>query len=178
MGRTAPTRRSQFSAMRALRGDAWKWALVDRLIANGLRPYPSNKHTREALIADRNAVAMVNSSNFHVFLMEGAPVGEAWLDQEPGGLGTNVEAHTVAVIKGCKHPDAARAFIDWLLEADTQTLLARMCGETPVDPGAEHGTVRPLARIHRMDVPLARITELRDSTRAYLSAKGLGPAKE
>lgn len=169
---------SQFSAMRALRGDDRTWELVDRLVANGLRTYPSNKHTREALIAERNAVAMVNSSNFHVFLMEGNPVGEAWLDQESGGLGTNVEAHTVAVIKGCRHPDAARAFIDWLLEADTQTLLARMFGETPVNPRAEHGTVRPLARIRRMDVPLARITELRDSTRAYLSRTGFAATTE
>jgi len=167
---------SQFSALRALRGDEWTWAFVDRLVANGLRTYPSNRHTREALIAERNAVAMVNSSNFHVFLMEGNPVGEAWLDQEPGGLGTNVEAHTVAVIKGCEHPEPARAFIDWLLDADTQTLLARMFGETPVNPRAVHGTVRPLAEIRRMDVPLARITELRDSTRAYLSTKGFAPS--
>lgn len=166
---------SQFSAMRALCGDAWTWDLVARLTANGLRTYPSNKHTREALIAERNAVAMVNSSNFHVFLMEGNPVGEAWLDQGPDGMGTNVEAHTVAVIKGCEHPKEARAFVDWLLEPDAQSLLARMFGETPVNPRAEHGTVRPLARIRRMDVPLARITELRDSTRAYLSRTGFAP---
>ncbi|HEX9437309.1 MAG TPA: extracellular solute-binding protein [Candidatus Limnocylindria bacterium] len=168
---------SQFSAMRALCGDAWTWGLVDRLLANGLRTYPSNKDTREALIAERNAVAMVNSSNFHVFLMEGNPVGEAWLDQDEGGLGTNVEAHTVAVIKGCRHPEEARAFVDWLLEADTQSLLARMFGETPVNPRAEHATVRPLARIRRMDVPLAKLTELRDSTRAYLSTRGFAPTK-
>lgn len=169
---------SQFSAMRALRGDDRTWRLVDRLVANGLRTYSSNKHTREALIAEGNAVAMVNSSNFHVFLMEGNPVGEAWLDQEPGGLGTNVEAHTVAVIKGAKHPEAARGLVDWLLSAETQTLLARMFGETPVNPRAEHGTVRPLARIRRMDVPLAQITELRDSTRAYLSTKGFAATTE
>lgn len=167
---------SQFSAMRALRGDDRTWALVQRLVANGLRTYPSNKDTREALIRERNAVAMVNSSNFHVFLMGGNPVGEAWLDQEPGGLGTNVEAHTVAVIKGAKHPEAARALVDWLLSAETQTLLARMFGETPVNPRAEHGTVRPLAEIRRMDVPLAKLTELRDSTRAYLSTEVFAPS--
>jgi iron(III) transport system substrate-binding protein len=168
---------SQFSALRALKGDAWTWALVDRLNANGLRTYPSNKDTREALIRERNAVAMANSSNVHVFLMEGNPVGEAWLDQDEGGLGTNVEAHTVAVIKGCMHPEEARAFVDWLLEADTQALLARMFGETPVNPSAEHGTVRPLAKIRRMDVPLAKLTELRDGTRAYLATKGLAPSR-
>lgn len=166
---------SQVSAIRAALGDDHAWRLIDRLLANGLRMYESNKATREALVRDANAVALVNSSNYHVFLMEGNPVGEAWLDQENGGLGTHVEAHVVAVVKGAKHPDAARSFVDFLLSADTQTLLARMFGETPVNPKAVTGSVRPLADIRRTPVPLARITELRDSTRAQLAKKGFAP---
>ncbi|MGH2377597.1 MAG: ABC transporter substrate-binding protein [Candidatus Limnocylindria bacterium] len=166
---------SQISSIRAARGDEYAWDLVDRLIANGLRTYPSNKATREALVPDGNAVALVNSSNFHVFLMEGNPVGEAWLDQEPGGLGTHIEAHTVAVVKGAKHPEAARAFVDLLLSTDAQTLLARMFGETPVDPRAATGTVRPLAEIRRTEVSLTKLTELRDGTRAHLAARGIRP---
>ena len=56
-----------------------------------------------------------------------------------------------------------------------RVLSAAAFGETPVNPRAEHGMVRPLARIRRMDVPLAKITQLRDSTRAYLSTKGFAP---
>src|SRR2546421_734212 len=130
------TARSQSSAIRAARGDDFAWHLLDRLRANGLRTYGSNKATREALVREGNAIALVNSSNYHVFLMEGNPVGEAWLDQEPGGLGTHVEAHVVAVVRGAPHGDEARAFVDFMLSADTQTLLARMFGETPVNPDA------------------------------------------
>ena len=166
---------SQISSIRAAKGDTYAWALVDRLLANGLRTYGSNKATREALITDRNAVALVNSSNYHVFLMEGNPVGEAWLDQDEGGLGTHVEAHVVALVKGAKNQEAGRAFIDFLLSADTQTLLARMFGETPVNPSAVTGPVRPLSKIRRTEVALAKITELRDSTRAYLTNKGFAP---
>jgi iron(III) transport system substrate-binding protein len=170
---------SQVSALRAVKGDEWTWKLIDRLLANGLRIYHSNKDTREALIPDGNAVAMVNSSNFHVFLMEGNPVGEAWLDQEPGGIGTNIEAHVMAVIKGAKHPQAARDFIDWLLSPEIQTLLARMFGETPVNPKAVHGMVKPLSEIRRTEVSLSKITALRESTRAYLSTKGFAaPARD
>ena len=93
---------SQWSAIRAARGDDFAWHLLDRLRANGLRTYGSNKATREALVREGNAIALVNSSNYHVFLMEGNPVGESWLDQEPGGLGTHVEAHVVAVVKGAR----------------------------------------------------------------------------
>jgi len=166
---------SQISAIRAAKGDDYAWQLVDRWLANGLRTYESNKATREGLVRDGNAVALVNSSNFHVFLMEGNPVGEAWLDQEEGGLGTHCEAHVVAVVKDAQHGDEARAFVDFLLSADTQTLLARMFGETPVNPDAVTGPVRPLAQIRRTPVSLAKITALRDSTRAYLTKKGFAP---
>ena len=166
---------SQWSSIRAAKGDDYAWGLVDRLLANGLRTYESNKVTREGLIADRNAVALVNSSNYHVFLMEGNAVREAWLDQEPGGLGTCCEAHVVALVKGAKHGDAARAFIDFLLSAEIQTLLARMFGETPVNPRAITGPVRPLAEIRRTPASLAKITALRDSTRAHLTKKGFAP---
>jgi hypothetical protein len=37
------------------------------------------------------------------------------------------------------------------------------------------GTVRPLAEVRRTPVSLAKITELRDSTRAYLTKKGFAP---
>jgi iron(III) transport system substrate-binding protein len=166
---------SQISSIRAAKGDGYTWALVDRLLANGLRTYGSNKATREALIKDRNAVALVNSSNYHVFLMEGNPVGETWLDQDEGGLGTHVEAHVVALVKDAKNKKAGQAFIDFLLSADTQTLLARMFGETPVNPNAVTGPVRPLSKIRRTPVSLAKITELRDSTREYLTKKGFAP---
>jgi len=166
---------SQWSSIRAAKGDEYAWRLLDRLLANGLRTYESNKATREALIRDRNAVALVNSSNYHVFLMEGNAVREAWLDQEADGLGTHCEAHVVAVVKDARNGDAARAFVDFLLSADIQTLLARMFGETPVNPQAVTGPVRPLAEIRRTPVSLAKITALRDSTRAYLTKKGFAP---
>jgi iron(III) transport system substrate-binding protein len=166
---------SQWSSIRAAKGDEYTWRLLDRLLANGLRTYHSNKATREGLVRDANAVALVNSSNIHVFLMEGNPVGESWLDQEPGGIGTHVEAHVVALVKDARNGDAARAFIDFLLSPDTQTLLARMYGETPVNPKAVTGPVRPLADIFRTPATLAKITALRDSTRAYLTRKGFAP---
>jgi iron(III) transport system substrate-binding protein len=166
---------SQIGAIRVAKGDAYAWSLVDRLLANGLRIYESNRATREALIRERSAVALVNSSNYHVFLMEGNSVGEAWLDQEDGGIGTHVEAHVVAAVKDAPHPEEARAFIDFLLSADTQTLLARMFGETPVNPRAITGSVRPLREIRRIDAPLAKVTALRESTRRHLAEKGFAP---
>jgi ABC-type Fe3+ transport system substrate-binding protein len=61
-----------------------------------------------------------------------------------------VEAHTVAVIKGCKHPQSARDFIDFLLTPEVQGMLARLYGETPVNPKADHGS-GPTAGTHPAD---------------------------
>jgi len=162
---------AQFAALRVVKGDAYTTRLIDALLANGMRVYASNLRTREALARERRAVAIANSSNIHVFYMEGNPVGEAWLDQD-GGIGTHVEAHTVAVLAGAKHPAEARAFVDFLLTPEIQTLLARLFGETPVNPEAAHGTVRPLSKIKRMDAPLAKVAALTESTVILLRDKG------
>ena len=163
---------AQFAALRVAKGDAYTVGLIDALLENGMRIYASNLRTREALARERKAVAIANSSNIHVFYMEGNPVGEAWLDQGPGGLGSHVEAHTVALVAGAKHPAEARAFVDFLLSVEIQTLLARLFGETPVNPRATHGAVRPLAEIHRMDAPLSKVAALMESTVTLLRDKG------
>lgn len=163
---------TQVSAMRAVKGDGWTWDLVDRWLANGMRLYRSNDVLREALIADRNGIALVNDSNYHVFLMAGQPVGEAWLDQGPGEIGTLVDGHSLAILRGAPHPDTARDLVDFMLSTEVQTLLARMYGETPVNPCAVHGPVRPLAEIRRMEVPVSAIVALRPSTLAELERRG------
>ncbi|HEV8470307.1 MAG TPA: extracellular solute-binding protein [Candidatus Limnocylindria bacterium] len=163
---------AQFAALRVVKGDGYTTRLLDALLENGMRIYASNLRTREALARERKAVAIANSSNIHVFYMEGNPVGEAWLDQEGSGTGTHVEAHTVAVLAGTKHPAEARAFVDFLLSAEIQTLLARLFGETPVNADAAHGPVRPLAEIKRMNAPLAKVAPLMESTVTLLRDRG------
>jgi iron(III) transport system substrate-binding protein len=163
---------AQFAALRVAKGDAYTVGLIDALLANGMAIYASNLRTREALARERKAVAVANSSNIHVFYMEGNPVGEAWLDQQGGGFGSHVEAHTVAVLAGAKQPAEARAFVDFLLSVEIQSLLARLFGETPVNPAAVHGLVRPLAEIRRLDAPLPKVAALMESTVTLLRDKG------
>jgi iron(III) transport system substrate-binding protein len=163
---------AQFAGLRIARGDAYVEHLLDRLRANGLRIFHSNLDTREALVREDLAAALANSSNVHVFHLEGNAVGEAWLDQEEDGVGTHVEAHTVAVLKGCKDPERARDFVDFLLSAEIQSLLARLYGETPVNASADHGWVRPLSGIGRTAAPIGKVAACMRSTVDLLRAKG------
>src|SRR5262249_23397562 len=78
---------AQFAALRVAKGTEYTEALIDRLVANGLRIYKSNQLTREALAREDLTAALANSSNVNVFYLEGNPVGEAWLDQEDGRMG-------------------------------------------------------------------------------------------
>src|SRR5436190_1790758 len=134
---------SYFAAMRIAKGDEYTTKLIDRVFDNGMRLYKSHAQERNALIRERYAVGLVNSSNSHVFFLEGNAVGEAWLDQEEGGLGTLVEGHTIAVVKGARNPAAARSFVDFVLSKEIQEMLARIYGEGPVNPAANAGAVRP-----------------------------------
>jgi hypothetical protein len=59
----------------------------------------------------------------------------------------------------------------FLLSAEIQSLLARLYGETPVNPDADHGWVRPLASIKRTDAPLHKVAALMHSTIDLLRAK-------
>jgi iron(III) transport system substrate-binding protein len=167
-----------FAALRVAQGDAATEERLRRLRANGLRVYQSNLFTREALMKEPLAAALVNSSNAHVFHLEGNPVAEAWLDQGENELGTHVEAHTVAVLAGCQHPEAARDFIDFLLSVEVQDLLARLYGETPVNPAADTPWVKPLGAIRRMEAPLERLAALVPSTTELLRANGFAVQAE
>jgi ABC-type Fe3+ transport system substrate-binding protein len=80
------------------------------------------------------------------------------------------------VLSGARNPEAARAFIDFLLSRDIQELLARMYGETPVNPAAATGWVRPLDRIRRIPASLPQIGERLASTVAALRQRGFDMA--
>jgi iron(III) transport system substrate-binding protein len=163
---------SYFAAMRVAKGDEWTSAVIDRVLDNGMRVYKSHAQERNALVREGYGVALVNSSNAHVFFLEGNAVGEAWLDQEEGGLGTLVETHTIAVLRGARNPAAARSFVDFILSREIQELLARIYGEGPVNPAALGGSVRPVGEIRRIKATPEQIAARFHDTQRFLGAKG------
>jgi iron(III) transport system substrate-binding protein len=163
---------SYFTAMRIAKGDEYTGKLIDRLFDNGMRLYKSHAQERNALIREGYGVGLVNSSNAHVFFLEGNAVGEAWLDQEEGGLGTLVEGHTIGVVKGGKNPDAARNFIDFILSKEIQEMLARLYGEAPVNPAAVVCGVRGVANIRRMKATTLEIASRFKDTQKFLVDRG------
>jgi iron(III) transport system substrate-binding protein len=163
---------SYFAAMRVAKGDQWTARAIDRVLDNGARIYKSHAQTRNALVREGYGVALVNSSNAHVFFLEGNAVSEAWLDQEPGGLGTLVETHTTAVVRGARNGAAARDFVDFILSKEIQEMLARLYGEGPVNPAAMTGWVKPVATIRRINATPVQIAAKFKDTQRFLTDKG------
>ena len=76
------------------------------------------------------------------------------------------------VLRGAQHSEAARDFVDFLLAPEVQTLLARLYGETPVNPGVEFPPVRPLRTIKRLDATLEQALERLPSTHEMMRVRG------
>ena len=65
----------------------------------------------------------------------GMPVEIIYPDQAADQLGTLFIPNTLAIIKGCRHPEAAQQLINFLLSAETESRLARgKSAQIPLNP--------------------------------------------
>lgn len=172
------TTRAQFAAIAATQGVDAMTALLNRLMDNGMIVRPGNTGLREEMMSTPFAASLASASNVHVFRLQGNAVGMAWLDQQPGGMGTHVEAHTAALCAGAPNADAGRRFLDWLQDTEAQSFLAQLYGETPVNPSADHFDVRPLADIRRIAAPVEEGTDIMEAVVVVLRQHGLANTEE
>lgn len=93
---------------------------------NGMRVFRTNGPTGRALASGEIALALITSQVAYTVLADGeVPVSVVWPDSGAPGVvrGVGISAATA-------RPDAAQAFVEWLLEPATQTYLA---GAVPSD---------------------------------------------
>jgi iron(III) transport system substrate-binding protein len=65
----------------------------------------------------------------------GQPVEIVYPDQQPDGIGTLFIPNTLAIIKGCPHPAAARRLVEYLLSPEVEARLAvGPSGQIPLNP--------------------------------------------
>jgi iron(III) transport system substrate-binding protein len=107
----------------------------DRLIANDLVWLTGNAHCMREVKAGRFAFGWTDTDDFHVALLQGAPVARVFPDKGPDEAGVMYIPNSLVLVKDCKHPETGKKLIDWLLRPATEARLAKgSTAQIPVRP--------------------------------------------
>lgn len=148
------------SALFVLWGDARATAFLHDLEANGAVIAAGNSDVKDRVSDGRVDVGILDEDDAVVAIREKEPVALIVPDQEgPQPLGTPLMPNAALLIQGAPHPEEARHFIDFLVSAETEKILAASdAAQYPLHPGVPGpALLPPLERIRIMDVDYAEV---------------------
>ena len=152
-GSTNGGMQAQVAAMQQLLGDEATEEWLTGLIANEVTFFGGHTDVRKAVGAGEFKLGLVNHYYYHLQLAEGGNVGVIYPDQGEGQIGLFSNATGAAVVNGAQHPEAAQAFLDFLVSEEGQKLFAEQNYEYPLRAGvALKEGVQPLDGLRLADV--------------------------
>ncbi len=110
-------------------------AFFKQLIANKMRVVAGNSVVARMVADGRVEVGLTDTDDAWNMKDKGKPVEIVYPDQRADEPGALIIPNTASLIKGAKHPQAAKKFLDFLLSAHAEEMLAR--------PPSRHLPVRP-----------------------------------
>lgn len=114
--------------------DKTKKLLLD-MKDNGVRIEAGNKQVALAVAAGQLAFGLTDTDDALSMIAAGHPVEIIYPDREPDQMGTLFIPNTLAIIKGCPHPEAARKLIEYVLSPAIEARLATGgSGQIPLNP--------------------------------------------
>jgi iron(III) transport system substrate-binding protein len=122
------------SALFVLWGDDRAKTFMAALKANDARLASSNGEVKRLVVSGEVSLGLTDTDDANEATKEGAPVEAIYPDQD--GDGTLLMPTAVVLIKGSPHQANGRMLIDFLVSAETETLLAGSAAQMPVRPGA------------------------------------------
>jgi iron(III) transport system substrate-binding protein len=157
------------AALFAVLGEDEAKRFFEGFIANGGRILSSNGEVRRRVAAGECALGITDTDDFNVARIEGKPVAAVYPDAR--GMGTLVIPNSAVLIADAPHADNAKEFIDYLLRAQTEELLAESeAAQMPVRSGVEiPDHVMPLEQLTPMEVDYDKLAPmLEELSRGYL----------
>lgn len=136
-------------------GDARAMDFLQRLKDNDAVIAAGNSDVKDRVADGRVAVGILDEDDAVVAVREKKPVAIAIPDQEGSdALGTPLMPNVALLIQGAPHPDEARRFIDFLVSAEAEQILADSdAAQYPLHPGIPGPKLLPpLETIRAMDV--------------------------
>jgi len=150
----------QVAALFVKWGDARATEFLQSLKANGAVIAAGNADVKDRVSDGRVAVGILDEDDAIVALREKKAVALVIPDQEgPGALGTPLMPNAALLVRGAPHPEEARRFIDFLVSAEAEKILAASdAAQYPLHPGvAGPALLPPLQRIRVMDADYAEV---------------------
>ena len=106
-----------------------------KLKANDVQILSGNKQVAQAAASGQIAFGLTDTDDAIGMLEKGEPVAIVYPDREADQMGTLFIPNTVAIIKGCPHPEAARKLVDFLLTPGVEETLAKgPSAQIPLNP--------------------------------------------
>lgn len=95
------------------------------LKANDVKIMSGNKQVALAVSSGQLAIGLTDTDDAIIELERGQPVMIVYPDRELNQMGTLFIPNSLAIIKGCPHPEEARRLVDFLLSSDVEVKLAQ-----------------------------------------------------
>lgn len=171
------TTASHVACLFALHGEARARELLDSFRQNDVQILSGNKGCAEMVGAGRLAMALTDTDDAIVELEAGKPVKIVFPDGGPDQMGTLLLPNTLALVKGCPHPEAGAQLINFLLSAEVESRLAAgPSAQIPLHQAAPvPSRVGRLDAIRTMQVDLTKAADAFGAAAKYIEQHFLTP---
>jgi len=161
----------------AVWGDEQAKAFFRALKQNDVAIESGNKQVALRVASGRLAFGLTDTDDAMIEKSKGMPVEIVYPDSVPGELGTLLIPNTLAVIKGCQHPDEARRLVDHLLTPEVEQRLAEgPSAQIPLNPKVTADIqVKTPAELQTMQVDFREAAAKWDVTAEFLRDEFLAP---
>ena len=136
-------------------GDARAAEFMNRLHDNGVVIAAGNSDVKDRVADGRVDVGLMDEDDAVVAVREKKPVAIAILDQEGADApGTPLMPNVAILVQGAPHPDAGKRFIEFVVSADAEKILAESeAAQYPLHANVNGPqALPPFDRIRAMDV--------------------------
>lgn len=165
---------AQISALRIIKGEKVAEEFLTGLKRNNLKVMESHTQVRKAVGNGEVALGLVNHYYYHLQKAEGSPVGVIYPDQGVEDMGLLVNTAGVGIVKGAKNLEAAKKFIDFLLDKEAQNIFADANFEYPLLPEVKAlPEVKSLEGLKIAEIELSSLGKEIDATLKLFDKVGL-----
>lgn len=139
---------------------------------NAVRIVPGNKQVAVGVGRGQFAVGITDTDDAIAEVRAGRPVQIVFPDQGAAEMGTLFLPNTVALIRGCPHPEAGKRLIDFLLSPEVEKSLAESSScQIPLRKRVQAAlpvALQPALTARRMEIDFASAADCWDESQRFL----------